>query len=186
MERWKPIAGLEDRYEVSDHGRVRSLPRVFIRSNGVSQTVRGKIIAQRECSSKCGRRMISLNSKGGRLHKLVHRLVAEAFCEKFIGCDVVNHLDNNPANNCRENLEWTTIEGNNQYMFSQGRGKVPTGQIGSKSPTAKHTEGQAVAVIQELKNSDKTHRQIAQDLGVTKSFVSEISTGRSWSHVPRN
>lgn len=26
-ERWRPVLGYEGRYEVSDHGRVRSLPR---------------------------------------------------------------------------------------------------------------------------------------------------------------
>ena len=186
MELWKPIADLENFYEVSDHGRVRSLPRVVVRSNGVPQTVKGRIMAQRDNSGGFGHKLVSLNSKTRRLHRLVHRLVAETFCEKPIGYDVVNHLDNNPANNHWKNLEWTTVSGNNQHMFSQGRGKVPTGQIGSKSPSSKHTEDQAIAVIHELKNTNKTHKQIAQDLGVTKSFVSEISTGRRWSHVPRN
>jgi hypothetical protein len=46
IERWRPIAGLEDRYEVSDHGRVRSLPRMTARG-GIPQRVRGKVIAQR-------------------------------------------------------------------------------------------------------------------------------------------
>lgn len=42
-------------------------------------------------------------------HKcLVHRLVAEYFCDKPDGCDVVNHIDGNRLNNFYRNLEWTT------------------------------------------------------------------------------
>jgi len=33
LERWLPVVGLEDRYEVSDHGRVRSLPRLALRGD---------------------------------------------------------------------------------------------------------------------------------------------------------
>ncbi len=33
-ERWRPVAGWSDLYEVSDLGRVRSLDRVVVRSDG--------------------------------------------------------------------------------------------------------------------------------------------------------
>lgn len=45
----------------------------------------------------------------------IHRLVAQAFCEKPDGCDIVNHLDENRSNNKAENLEWTTRSGNAQH-----------------------------------------------------------------------
>ena len=53
----------------------------------------------------------------------MHRLVAEHFIQKPKGCDVVNHLDCNPQNNCKNNLEWTTDQGNFAYMQSLGRNK---------------------------------------------------------------
>ena len=53
----------------------------------------------------------------------MHRLVAEHFIQKPKGCDVVNHLDCNPQNNCKNNLEWTTEQGNFAYMQSLGRNK---------------------------------------------------------------
>ena len=45
---------------------------------------------------------------------MVHRLVAQAFCENPNKYTIVHHKDNNTLNNCAENLEWVTTEYNNQ------------------------------------------------------------------------
>jgi hypothetical protein len=179
IERWRPIAGLEDRYEVSDHGRVRSLPRMTARG-GIPQRVRGKVIAQR--TNGWGLQ-VTLIANERRVHKTVHRLVAAAFCEKPSGCDVVNHIDNDPTNNHYSNLEWTTLQGNSQHCWKQGRAYVPS-LPGSANPNARHNEEQANAVIVAMK-AHKPHTQIAQELGVSRSFVAEISSGRQWKHLPR-
>jgi hypothetical protein len=42
-ETWLPIPG-HPGYEVSDHGRVRSVYHVVMRSNGAPQTVRGRVL----------------------------------------------------------------------------------------------------------------------------------------------
>lgn len=47
----------------------------------------------------------------GRAH-YVHRLVAEAFCEKPAGCSIVDHIDSQPHNNHFSNLAWVTPEQN--------------------------------------------------------------------------
>lgn len=47
--------------------------------------------------------------------KLIHRLVAEAFCDNPYGFDYVNHKDMNRLNNAYDNLEWCTAKYNNQY-----------------------------------------------------------------------
>jgi hypothetical protein len=180
LEQWRPVAGLEDRYEVSDHGRVRSLPRITMRGI-IPQRVRGKVIAQRQSPEGYGR--VTLITPAGRVHKQVHRLVAEAFCDNPQGCDVVNHIDNCPSNNLATNLEWTTLQGNSQHCWKQGRAYVPS-LPGGANPNARHSEEQAKAVIVEL-STRKPHTQIAQELGVSRSFVSEISCGRQWRHLPR-
>lgn len=50
----------------------------------------------------------------------VHRLVAEAFCEKPPGMDIVNHRDGNPQNNKSDNLEWTTQKNNCAHSVATG------------------------------------------------------------------
>lgn len=37
---------------------------------------------------------------------MVHRLVAEAFCERPEGCDLVHHIDGNKLNCAADNLQW--------------------------------------------------------------------------------
>lgn len=49
----------------------------------------------------------------------VHRLVASAFVKKPKGCAIVNHLDEDPSNNCAENLQWTTTQGNIEYSTAK-------------------------------------------------------------------
>jgi hypothetical protein len=180
LEQWRPVAGLEDRYEVSDHGRVRSLPRVTMRGD-IPQRVRGKVIAQRVSSR--GYKLTTLITDSGRIHVSVHRLVASAFCDRPEGCDVVNHMDNNPLNNVANNLEWTTLQGNSQHCWKQDRAFVPS-LPGAANPNSKYTEAQALQVISALQTG-KPLTQIARDLGVSHSFVAEISCGRRWKHLPR-
>lgn len=45
---------------------------------------------------------------------MIHRLVAEAFCDNPNGYTVVHHKDNNKLNNRAENLEWVSTLENNQ------------------------------------------------------------------------
>ena len=51
--------------------------------------------------------------------KLVHRLVAEAFLFNFNDYPCVNHIDENPSNNCKWNLEWCDQEYNIKYSIKR-------------------------------------------------------------------
>ncbi len=69
---------------------------------------------------------------GGEKPKMVpvHRVVALAWVvnpdpEKFT---IVNHLDNNPRNYAANNLEWTTVLGNNLHAISIGAKPTNTGR----------------------------------------------------------
>ena len=58
--------------------------------------------------------------------KIVHRLVADAFCEKRVGTNYVDHIDGDKLNNKAENLRWVTASENvrNPNTSSQAKKRV--------------------------------------------------------------
>lgn len=51
---------------------------------------------------------------------LLHRVVANAFCERTAEQIEVNHIDGNKLNNCAENLEWVTRDENLLHAYNTG------------------------------------------------------------------
>lgn len=103
-ERWENIPGFE-RYQVSDHGRVR---------NGRT----GRILRP---GARNGYQSVSL-SREGRGHTFtIHRLVATAFIPNPNGLPYVLHGDDNPSNNHFKNLRWGNALDNARDRSSRGR-----------------------------------------------------------------
>lgn len=114
-EQWKDVQGYEGFYQVSDKGSVRRARH---------SDKRGHVYKERMLNPTTGHGnylRVNLSKNGKTKWHLVHRVVATAFVDKPDGCDVVNHLDNNPTNNRASNLEWTTYAGNMQHAAQQGR-----------------------------------------------------------------
>lgn len=110
---WMPVKGFEDRYEVSNDGRVRSLD-VVVKCRGTgTRTHRGKILPQRP--NNRGYMCVYLCRDQVQYTKLVHRLVAEAFVEMPDGKNQVNHKDKNIKNNTCSNLEWVSDDENKKH-----------------------------------------------------------------------
>lgn len=103
-EIWEDIKGWEGKYQVSNLGRVKSLPRTTIR-NGHIANVYGRILKQR--INQDGYYSVSLGNSP-RVPYRVHRLVAEAFIDNKHGLAQVNHIDGNKTNNLVSNLEWVS------------------------------------------------------------------------------
>ena len=113
IEEWRDIPGWEDYYQVSDHGRVRSLDRDVARTDGRSSRIKGRIL--RPGVSKSGRdRYPRVGfSRGGQLHmQKVHLLVAEAFLGERPPGMVCRHLNDNQSDNRVSNLAWGTASEN--------------------------------------------------------------------------
>lgn len=115
VEVWRDINGFEGLYQVSNLGRVKSLARTIIRSDGVKTAYKERI---RICSlTPSGYPTLNL-CKNGMMFKLeVHRLVAKAFLVNLDNKLQVNHKDKNPKNNNVENLEWASNRENSTHKF---------------------------------------------------------------------
>lgn len=109
-EIWKDIEGYEGLYQVSNLGRIYSVRRYN----------RGRIFGDRikQVSKDFRNRYtVQLNKNGKTTNIVLARLVAKAFVENPNPAifTEVNHLDENPANNAADNLEWCTHKYNCNY-----------------------------------------------------------------------
>jgi hypothetical protein len=82
-EHWREVPGFEGSYEVSDRGRIRSLPRVVIRRNNVAYTVQARILRARR-HRVSGLLTVGLaQGRRGHCHYVYpHKLVEQLFGEK--------------------------------------------------------------------------------------------------------
>src|SRR5512139_1879805 len=117
-ETWVQVKGFEGIYEVSSAGRVRSLDRLVNGKPGASKGLKkGKVLKHK--IDKYGYPCVQLISSGKRKHVTVHRLVAEAFIPRDDNAKQVNHKDKVKTNNNTYNLEWVTVQENNEHRAAR-------------------------------------------------------------------
>src|SRR5699024_2384349 len=112
-EIWTPIKDFEGIYEVSNHGRVKSLSRKINTGRG-GYRILPEIIKTLK-TDKDGYLETSLSKNGLKKHVSIHRLVAEAFLHNPENKEQVNHKDGDKKNNHVSNLEWVTAQENQTH-----------------------------------------------------------------------
>jgi hypothetical protein len=153
----KAIPGTNEQYFISESG--------VIYSSKTDQLIKS-------FENNKGYLVVNIKINGPRRGWLVHRLVATTYIEKPDGCDVVNHLDNNPLNNHYKNLEWTTVSGNFQHSAKQGRKSFTTKTI--------LTEAQ---VIEIWSLYPRPRQETADKFGVCLGTIRAIYDGLNWKHL---
>jgi hypothetical protein len=167
IEVWKPIAGYEELYSVSNLGHIR-------RDARGPHTHIGKILKLR--SSHNGYLRVGLLKNYVKGWYFVHRLVMQAFLERCPADMQVNHKDADKTNNTFENLEYVTPKQNGAHATAMGLYLV-----GSSHPRSRLNEWQ-VRVIKRL-IPVMPNTEIAKMFTVSKSTVCNIRNGRTWRHV---
>ena len=122
-EYWFSIAGWDGLYEVSNHGRIKSLERK-ITAGSRTYVIQERILRQRH--DKDGYMMVDLQNAGKVITHKVHRIVATTFLKNPCNKPQVNHKDGNRANNNAQNLEWVTDSENKIHCYTKlqtSRGK---------------------------------------------------------------
>lgn len=165
-EIWRGINGFRGLYEVSDFGRVRSLPR--------GPKGRERIIGSDSNSYS----KVTLSIGGKSYCKNIHSLVAEAFLPSpSEGKWCVNHIDGNKSNNHSSNLEWVSYRENNIHAYATGLSKR-----GQEHYETRLTN-EAVTEIRRLFNT-MSAIDIANKFNLSRSATSAIIQGRTWKHLP--
>lgn len=170
-EIWKDIPGYESYYQVSNKGRVKSLPR-----NGTIKTskILTPIIMRKERSSTTYRAVI-LCKNGKHKHLYVHRLVALAFIENTRNKAQINHIDGDGSNNMVNNLEWVNQSENIKHAYKNDL--IPSGDDCSFS---KLTEEEVGLIRKKYKPYKYTQKRLAKEYGVSKSCIQAVLEKRSW------
>lgn len=111
-ETWKDVVGYAGLYQVSDHGRIRSLGRTCNSKNNSTQTKKPKILKQ-EVTIHGYCRVRLFDEHGNAKHFAVHRLVMSA----FVGIldEEINHKNEIKTDNRLSNLEYCHHKYNCNY-----------------------------------------------------------------------
>lgn len=185
MEKWKDIAGYEGIYQVSNHGRVRSLDRkVDIMYAGVvpmTKTYKGQILKPYLRGNSTRYECVNLRTREtGKNTCSVHRLVLKAFVGEPPSGFVCCHNDGNPLNNRLDNLRWGTPSENMQDMVRHGNAGMAKGE---DHGCALLTEEQVIE-MRKIRKTGETYEKIAERYGVDKCTIALACTGKTWSHLP--
>lgn len=179
-EKWLSVVGYEGLYEVSNHGRIRSLDRMIFRNPGGSAPAQwafypGKILAA--CRTKRrGVMVVRLSKEGSAPTRDVHVIVLEAFVgPRPSSLHQACHWDGNPSNNHITNLRWGLKADNDADMERHG-----TRPRGRKHGCAKLTEEQVKLIRATPKRKGNG---LAKSLGVSYGTIYHIRKGDTWSSV---
>lgn len=152
-EVWKDIDGFEGLYQVSNYGRIKSLPR---------NTTRGVILKPHKNTQ--GYLQVHLYKDGKGKDYTIHRLVALYFIpNNDLFKTQINHKDENKENNNVDNLEWCDAVYNTNYG---NRNKKISKEVNQYS-----LDGVLIKTW-------KSTREIERELGYYCSAISECCNGK--------
>ena len=119
-EEWKDIKDFEGLYQISNYGRVKSLPKYKNTSNKNNKgyMTKCKIL---HCGYKIqGYLFVNLCKNNARKMITIHKLVCCHFLDNKNDYQVIMHLDNNKENNHISNLKFGTYQENIKSAYDDG------------------------------------------------------------------
>ena len=170
---WKPIKGYEGLYEVSNTGLIRSLNCYNYKEPRIMHT----------SLRKDGYLSVGLSKNNKQITRTVHRLVAEAFLPNPDNLEMVNHKDENKANNNVDNLEWCSRAYNQLYsikLHPERNKRFAENFKGLSSWTQKgiaHKNTKKVAIIDEQNNIIRTFENASvagKELDICPSNITAV------------
>lgn len=115
------------------------------------------------------------NKKGKIIY--IHRIVAEVFCEKKEGKNVVNHKNLNKHDNRSVNLEWVNNQENLKHACANGI------RCGEKNGKSKLTQKDIEDIRLRYKFRKCTYEDLSKEYGVMKHYIGRIINRKVWKHI---
>lgn len=167
IEQWRAIAGYEGRYDVSDQGRVRSLPR-----NGT----RKEVVYLKPFHLR-GYARVTLRQGRDRPVYFVHRLVLEAFVRRRLADEQCRHLNGNSRDNRLCNIVWGTAHEN--MIDRQNHGTVVRGARHHKTPLT----DEDVREIRRMRAAGVGGPTLSKRFGISHVAIYKIAKRETWAHL---
>jgi hypothetical protein len=167
-EIWKDILGYEGIYQISSHGRLKSLARVDCKG----QKRKERIISL--ANDVDGYKICTLSKDRVNKNVRIHRLVAQAFIENPHNLPQVNHIDSVRHNNFVENLEWCTSKQNTEHSVKLKRHSY-CDRNGASVLTNKQ--------VLEIYHSTLSTKRLSDMYGVGTLAITRIKNGYMWSMI---
>lgn len=176
MEIWKDVVGYEEKYQVSNKGRVRN-------------KINKKILKKRIGTSGYYKVNLYRNKKVKTME--IHRLVAVAFIKSSKNKNEVNHIDGNKLNNNIINLEWVTHKENIEHawknkLFESVR--EASRRCGKDNPNAKKVyqikNNIIIGVFDTIKEAAIKTNTNQTNIGKCCNNKRNTANGFEWSFIP--
>lgn len=180
-ERWKPVVGFEDRYEVSSLGRVRSIDVTIDQMGPHGKIFRrfypGKLLKLQV--DRSGYLRACLYRKAKLNFRPVHQLVLEAFIGPCPSGKEGAHNNGVKSNNSVGNLAWKTTKENGADKAVHGSHK------GVRNAKAKLTEEDVKEIRRLFKPRSREFGTVAlgRKFGVSDATIGLIVRGNNWRHL---
>ena len=174
LEEWRDVIGYEGYYQISNLGRVKSLPRLVRNVNGYS--TKKELILNPHINKGYLKTALTINKITN--YKFIHKLVAEAFIPNSNNYPQVNHKDTDKLNNKKDNLEWCTPSQNMKHAYDNNL----ISKDGFNNSNSKLKIKQ-VEEIRELLTKGFKCKEISLKYSVNYATIRDIKIGRTWKNV---
>jgi predicted XRE-type DNA-binding protein len=175
-EEWRSVPGYEGWYDVSNFGRVRSLP-IMVKVWRYGERLRiGKILTPSYAGSYPTIRLC--RDSIGKTFRL-HRLVLETFvgpCPP--GMEARHFPDRSHSNNRLDNLSWATKKQNAADKEVQGQS-----QKGEQGNNAKLRDEDVIRIRRLYATGKLSQKLLGEIFGVCQAQVGRIVAGQRWGHL---
>ena len=172
-------------YQVSNLGKIKSVERKVKYQNGF-RTVKEK--EKKTFIGKQGYERVELSKDGVNKKYNVHRLVAEAFVDKYEKENYyeryleVNHINGIKSDNRAENLEWVTRSENELHAYKMQLAKNTEKQRNVVRLWCKENKNKTIIQL-SLENKFikewKSAVEVQEQLGINRKNISQCITGRN-------
>ena len=182
LEVWKDVIGFEGLYQVSSLGRVKSLDRYRIRSDGSRRFYPERIV--NPIIQHTGYAHVGLWRDTVRKQARLHRVVAEAFCpnDDPEHKTQVNHINEDKLDNRACNLEWCTPKHNTNF------GTCITKRVSNRRKGVYCLDKNTHSVVAYFKSNAEANawcgvRRYSGSISDCCRGIQKSAHGYCWSHV---